>query len=91
MPILRLFGLEGEVLNIGVTALIACSYGMPFTAVVMLGGMAFQALGNGFPSMFSSLIRQVLVLLRLCGFSVINSVWKRCGMLCLSVLSFPSV
>ena len=69
VPILRMFGLEGDVLNLGVIALIACSYGIPFVAVEMLSGMVFQALGVGIPSMLSSLIRQVIVLLPMMWFS----------------------
>ncbi len=102
VPILKMFGLEGEILNLGVGALIACSYGIPFIAIEMLGGMIFQALGLGVPSMVSSLIRQVIILLPVMwflsykfGLSVLwyamplSAVTSFCFMALLLLIAFP--
>ncbi len=60
--LLQMFGAGDRVMQVGKIAFESASYGTPFVAVLMLGGMVFQALGMGAPSLISTLIRQVVVL-----------------------------
>ena len=60
--LLEMFGGGQTLMRVGVRAFSAASYGMPFVAIMMLGGMVFQAMGLGLPSLAATLIRQVLVL-----------------------------
>ncbi len=60
--LLAMFGAGQSVMQMGKVAFESASYGTPFVAVLMLGGMVFQALGMGAPSLVSTLIRQVVVL-----------------------------
>jgi len=66
--LLAMFGGGEKMVQIGEVAFSSASYGMSFVAILMLGGMVFQALGLGLPSLVATVIRQILVLFPLMWF-----------------------
>ena len=62
-PLLRLFDAEEEMLAIGSVALRIISLSFTFAGVCIVTGSTFQALGFGTYTMFTSICRQLVVLL----------------------------
>lgn len=62
---IRFFNDDPELIRIGTTALRRISIAFPLIGPAIIISTTFQALGNGFPSLFFSFLRQIIVLLPL--------------------------
>ncbi|MGM5483120.1 MAG: MATE family efflux transporter [Nanobdellota archaeon] len=63
--LIKMFSNDPELIRIGTIALKRISIGFPFMGLSMLISTAFQAIGKGFPSLFLSILRQLVLLLPL--------------------------
>ncbi|MCR4805262.1 MAG: MATE family efflux transporter [Clostridia bacterium] len=60
--LMSLFKAEGDLLTVGVKALRTISLCFPFAAIGIITGTLFQATGRGIYSLFTSLLRQLIVI-----------------------------
>ena len=60
--LMSLFKAEGDLLNIGMKALRTISLCFPFAAIGIITGTLFQATGRGIYSLFTSLLRQLVII-----------------------------
>ncbi len=63
--LIKLFNSDPELIAIGTNALKKISTAFPIIGPAIIVSTTFQALGNGFPSLFFSFLRQIIVLLPL--------------------------
>ncbi|AGB41311.1 putative efflux protein, MATE family [Halobacteroides halobius DSM 5150] len=61
--LIRLFNNDPKLITIGTTALKRISLAYLIMGVNLIGSTTFQAIGKGFPSLFISFLRQILILL----------------------------
>jgi len=61
--LIKMFNNDPELLRIGANALKRISIAFPVIGPAIVISTTFQALGNGFPSLFFSFLRQIIVLL----------------------------
>lgn len=61
--LIKMFNSDPELLRIGTNALKKISVAFPIVGPAIIISTTFQALGNGFPSLFFSFLRQIIVLL----------------------------
>lgn len=61
--LIRMFNSDPKLLEIGISALKKISLSFPIIGPAIIISTTFQALGNGFPSLFFSFLRQIIVLL----------------------------
>ncbi|MBR5641052.1 MAG: MATE family efflux transporter [Firmicutes bacterium] len=60
--LMALFKAEGDLLNVGMKALRTISLCFPFAAIGIITGTLFQATGRGIYSLFTSLLRQLVII-----------------------------
>ena len=61
--LIRMFSNDPELIRVGAVALKRISIAFPFMGLSMIISTTFQAIGKGFPSLFISILRQVIFLL----------------------------
>ena len=75
--LLRLFGAENEMMEIGRTALRLTSLNFVFAGFCIIISSSFQALGNGLFSMIVSFVRQIIVLVPVAyAFARFGELWQ---------------